>query len=324
MAGNPNFESMYSTTLNHHRPRLTDNVFKAFVFLEHLQRRGRIEGISGAQVIEPLLEGANTTFGTFSNYDTITITAQEGITSAQYAWKHAYTTTAISDVEEVKNSGPEQKISLVKTKLKQTEKSMAQGLNSQFIISDGSGNGGKDYAGLAHLVSVADSGNNQTVGGIDASAQAYWRPTRVNAATDGSTIRDDSEWANGINTSTRGEALMPKAFLGLTTQALYEHYEAGLAPLLRLQSNDEADARFLHLMFKGIRVAWDSVVPTGLTYFLNSEHMNLYTMKGRWMADTAWKDAPDKLARWKQLLAYGSLTVDARDRHVVVYGQTVA
>ncbi len=88
MAGNPDFNAILSTTLQNYQPTLVDNIFKDLVLLNLLNSRGRVrveEG--GTSIVEPLMYAANGTVSSYSGYDPISLTPQDGISAAEYQWK---------------------------------------------------------------------------------------------------------------------------------------------------------------------------------------------------------------------------------------------
>jgi len=172
MAGNPDFNSLLSTTLQNYQPTLVDNIFKDLVLLNHLNERGRVrveEG--GTQIVEPLMYAVNDTVATYSGYDAIDLTPQEGISAAEYDWKQMAASIAISGIEEAKNRGTEAIIKLLNAKIMQAEMSLKTTLNEQLY---GSASAGTDFNGLGNIVAT----QNNTVGGIDASSNTWWNPTQ--------------------------------------------------------------------------------------------------------------------------------------------------
>ena len=173
MAGNPDFNSLLSTTLQNYQPTLVDNIFKDLVLLNHLNERGRVrveEG--GTSIVEPLLYAVNDTVATYSGYDAIDLTPQEGISAAEYDWKQMAASIAISGIEEAKNRGTEAIIKLLNAKIMQAEMSLTTTLNEQLF---GSASAGTDFNGLGNIIAT----QNNTVGGIDANTNSWWNPTQA-------------------------------------------------------------------------------------------------------------------------------------------------
>lgn len=316
--GNTDFNTILTTTLKNYRNTLVDNVFKDRPLLNHLNSKGQVRTISGGEsIVEQILGAQNSTFASYSGYDPIDITPQGGLTAAVFPWRQIAASVAINGLEEAQNNSKEKLIDLLKAKVMQAEETMKEGLN-EMLYGDGTGNSSKDFLGLQALVTASG-----TVGSIDASSvdNTWWRSVVVDATADADAERNDDEWTNAVYTAAKGNDMFDFA---VTTQDLFEHYESGLAPQLRFTSNDEADARFLSLSFKGRKLYYDFYCPTGNTYFLNSKYIKLVGHSGTWFRNTPFKFAPDKDARWAQILAYGNLTVSNRARQAVVTGQTVA
>ena len=114
---NPNFDQLLSTTLANYRKQLTDNVFTARPLTYFLMDKGRIRMLDGGtKIVEPLIYGTNGTVNSYSGYDTISITAQDGITAAEYDWKQYAVSIAISGIEEAKNNGEQAVLNLLEAK----------------------------------------------------------------------------------------------------------------------------------------------------------------------------------------------------------------
>jgi hypothetical protein len=158
MAGNPDFNSLLSTTLQNYQPTLVDNIFKDLVLLNHLNERGRVrveEG--GTQIIEPLMYAVNDTVSTYSGYDAIDLTPQEGISAAEYDWKQMAASIAISGIEEAKNRGTEAIIKLLNAKIMQAEMSLKTTLNEQLFGSPGVAPAAKDFNGLGNIIGTQNN-----------------------------------------------------------------------------------------------------------------------------------------------------------------------
>mgnify|MGYP003991478553 CR=1 FL=1 len=97
MAGNSNFDEILTTTLNNYVPKLTDNIFSArplFYALTNGQTIRRISG--GAKIVVPIIYGTNSTAGSYATTDTISTTAQTGISAAEYDRKQYAVTVTIN------------------------------------------------------------------------------------------------------------------------------------------------------------------------------------------------------------------------------------
>lgn len=303
MAGNPDFNAILSTTLQNYRPTLVDNIFKANVLLDHLNSRGRVvveEG--GTSIVEPLMYASNGTAAVYAGFDTISLTPQDGISAAEYAWKQMAASIAISGIEEAKNRGKEQVIKLLNAKIMQAEESLKELMNTQLFTGSGAGN---NFFGVSAIAGTL----NNTVGGIDASTETWWNPN-VDSAT---TTLSTEAMAAVYNDASKGNDVPD---IIVTTQLQYQKYEELLVPQVRYQDVAKANAGFQNLMFKQTPVVFDKIAPTGDMYFLNTKYLKLTGMNGHWFETTDFQNGTvnGKDARYAIVLAYGALTCSNRDR----------
>ena len=308
MAGNPDFNSLLSTTLQNYQPTLVDHIFKDLVLLTHLNERGRVrveEG--GTQIIEPLMYAVNDTVATYSGYDAIDLTPQEGISAAEYDWKQMAASIAISGIEEAKNRGTEAIIKLLNAKIMQAEMSLKTTLNEQLY---GSAAAGSDFNGLGNIVAT----QNNTVGGIDANTNSWWNPTQ--GTTMGATLALQN-MADVYNRASKGSDVPD---LIVTNTSLFEKYESLLTNNVRYQDVAKANAGFQNLMFKQTPIVFDLELAVDTSdapmYFLNTKYLKLTGLNGYWFTTTDFMNGTvaGVDARYALVLAYGQLTCSNRQR----------
>lgn len=295
---NPNFDTLLSTTLANYRDQLTDNVFTARPLTYFLMDKGRIRMLNGGtKIVEPLIYGTNSTVGSYSGYDTISLAPQSGITAAEYEWKQYVASISISGIEEAKNNGEQEIINLLEAKIMQAEESMRESFNQMFF-SDGTGNSGKDWNGLGNLVEASG-----TVGGINraTSGNEYWRSYEENTAT----ALTLAQMATAYNTVSVGN---DHPDMILTTQTLFEKYEALLQPQLRYTDTRTADAGFQNLLFKAAPVTYDVHCTAGVMFFLNSKYLTLVGHSQKWFQQTPFVSPEDVDAKYALIMCYGNLT----------------
>ncbi len=311
MAGNPDFNSLLSTTLQNYQPTLVDNIFKDLVLLNHMNERGRVrveEG--GTQIIEPLLYAVNDTVATYSGYDAIDLTPQEGISAAEYDWKQMAASIAISGIEEAKNRGTEAIIKLLNAKIQQAEMSLKTTLNEQLFGTPSVAPAAKDFNGLGNIIGT----QNNTVGGIDASSNTWWNPTQ--ATTMGATLAL-TNMADVYNRASKGSDVPD---LIITNTSLFEKYESLLTNNVRYQDVAKANQGFTNLMFKQTPIVFDLELAVDATdapmYFLNTKYLKLTGLNGYWFKTTDFMNGTvaGVDARYALVLAYGQLTCSNRSR----------
>jgi len=295
---NPNFDALLSTTLANYRDQLTDNVFTARPLTYFLMDKGRIRMLNGgSKIVEPLVYGTNSTVASYSGFDTISLTAQAGITAAEYDWKQYAASIAISGIEEAKNNGEQEVINLLEAKIMQAEESMREGFN-QMLFADGTGNSGKDWNGLGNIVEASG-----TVGGINraTAGNEYWRSYEENTAE----ALSLAKMATAYNSVSVGN---DHPDMILTSQTLFEKYEALLVPQLRFTDSKTADAGFQNLLYKAAPVTYDVHCTAGVVYFLNSKYLTLVGHSDKWFAQTDFVRPENMDARYALVMCYGNLT----------------
>ena len=309
MAGNPDFNALLSTTLQNYQPTLVDNIFKDLVLLNHLNSRGRVQvEEGGTSIVEPLMYAVNNTVGSYSGYDAIDLTPQDGITAAEYQWKQMAASIAISGIEESKNRGTEAIIKLLNAKIMQAEESLKSSLNTM-LYGNGTGNGSKDFNGLGNIVAT----QNNTVGGIDASSNTWWNPYHDTT----SATLSQADMGVVYNQISKGSDVPD---LILTNTNLFEKYESLLTANVRYQDVAKANAGFQNLMFKQTPVVFDLALAVDTSdapmYFLNSKYLKLTGMNGHWFNTTDFQNGTvaGVDARYALIMAFGNLVCSNRAR----------
>jgi hypothetical protein len=301
---NPNFDALLSTTLANYRDKLTDNVFTARPLTYWLSDKSRIQTESGGtKIVEQLIYGQNSTVASYSGYETLSLTPQDGITAAEYDWKQYGASIAISGIEEAKNNGEHAIINLLEAKIMQAEESLREGFNQMFF-ADGTGNSGKNWNGLGNLV---ETGN--TVGGINSATAGneYWRSYEENTAG-ALTLLQMATAYNSVSVGNDHPDVI------LTTQTLFEKYESLLQPQLRYTDTKTADAGFQNLLFKSAPIMYDTHCTAGVMYFLNSKYIKLVGHSDKWFAQTDFVRPENQDARFALIMCYGNLVVSNRKK----------
>lgn len=299
---NANFDSILSTTLKNYLPTLTDNIFSARPLAYWLKQKDKIRLISGgATIVVPLIYSLNTTAGSYSGYDTLSIVPQDGITSAEYQWGQFGATVAINGLEEAKNNAEAEIIDLLEGKIQQAEETIVEKMDAMFF-GDGTGNSNKDWLGLSILVK-----NTGVVGGIDGGTDAFWR-SQVDSATESLSLRKMTTVYNSASVGNDHPDVI------LTTQTLYEAYESLLQPQLRYQDTKTADGGFQNLLFKTAPIMYDNYQTALRMDMLNSKYLKLVGHQDKWFATSPFVTPEDQDARYAKIISYGQLTLSNRSR----------
>ena len=301
-ANGTEYDALLSTTLANYRDKLTDNVFTARPLTYFLNEKGRIRMESGGtKIVEQLIYGKNSTVSSYSGYEALSLTPQEGITAAEYDWKQYSASIAISGIEEAKNNGEHAIINLLEAKIMQAEESLREGFNVMFF-GDGTGNSGKNWNGLGNLVEkdVALGGINPATAGNE-----FWKSYEENTAG-ALTLAQMATAYNSVSVGNDHPDMI------LTSQTLFEKYESLLQPQLRYTDTKTADAGFQNLLFKSAPIMYDVHCNANTMYFLNSKYIKLVGHSDKWFAQTDFVRPENQDARFALIMCYGNLVVSNR------------
>lgn len=273
----PNLTELVTTTLRNRTGKLADNVTDNNALLNRLKKRGNVKTASGGRTIVQELEYAeNSTFKRYSGYETLDISPSDVMTAAEFDWKQAAVAVSISGLEMLQNSGKEEVINLLSSRIKNAEKTMLNNIAAD-IYSDGTADGGKQIGGLQLL--VADVPTSGTVGGINRGTYTFWR----NQAT------VSGSGASASNIKTRMNAMATSLVRGtdgcdliVADTNYYNFYLESLQDIQRITSDEMAGAGFTSLKYFGAGKAADIVLdggqggacPANHMYFLNTDYIH--------------------------------------------------
>jgi hypothetical protein len=344
------FDVLVTTTLDKVRPTLSDQISNENVLLAWLNMKARITVDGGTVIRRPLLFAFNDTVGSYSGYDLIDVTPQEGLGWVEYPWRQHAGSVTISGEEVKKNSGSAQLINLLQAKMDQLKLSIADDFNAMLFAS-GNGNGGKDFIGLMGIIAggatakqygSSDSGagaptgadtTDTHLGGINASTYSWWK-SNIGTGLD-LTSFDGVDALNNLYNSIRIDR--SKVDLELTTQANYEAYEALAVPNIRFQNLKAADLGFETIAHKTAEVVFDPDVPTsgawhdgedtvsggGAWFMLNSDRIEFVQHSDSWLTPTEFVRPYNQDAKTALVLSMGNLITDSRRAHGAFWSSTV-
>ena len=297
-------DELVATTLdNYISSTLADNVSSEIALYAWLLSKDKVAEDGGLTIREPLMYALNDTVASYSGYDPIDVSPQDGIGYAEYDWKSIAGSIAMSWEDELKNNGESAVLKLLSAKTEQLELSFKEKFNQMFF-GDGTGNGGKDFLGLQAL--IAASG---VVGGIDSGTETWWRSvvdTNMNISA------NINELNTLYNSVVRGT---DKPDFEITTQAGFEKYESLASPNIRFQSTQLAQLGFEALAHKTAEITYDAYTPAGNWFVLNSNHLKLVTHSQGWMKRFPFVQPHNQLAKTSLVAAVGNLTTNNRRMH---------
>ena len=312
---NANFDNIVSSTLKAYWApdgKANQNIFKRTALLSWLLDN-KFDKQGGATAVAPIMYAKNSTFVNYQDYDVLTPAVDTILTAAEFQWSQSAIFIPLSGMEEAKNSGDRQVVSLLKAKTDNAEQTAAEQFETMFLTYYGlagsgvSGDGVKAWAGLPRLVGDGVTGavvGQHVVGGIDSATDTTWRsPLRAAGALTLQKLSNDYN-----NVSYGADA----CDFEITTQVNWERYENLLQPNLRFMDSKTAEAGFHNLIHRGAKVVWSDIMPTDKWYFLNSRHLKLATLDGKWMDFRGFITPYNIDAKYGLITCYGTLITNER------------
>jgi len=245
--------------------KLVDNIFDSNTLLQRSRKKGWYETIPGGEsIMVPVAYATTTAAGWYSGADTLSTTKNDQITALNFDWKFAYASITINRADELKNSGPQQIIDLVKSKVQLAEKTLADN------IGTGLYNAGTTTDAIIGLRLAVDS--TGTYGGISRTDYS-WLAAQEDSTTTTLSIK---KLQNICGDATVGNA---KPTVITTTQDIWDDYFSLLQPQQRFQDSETANGGFQSLLFAGSPMIVDSHCPASNLFALNEDYLSFKAHK---------------------------------------------
>lgn len=280
----PNLSEIVTTTLRNRSKKLADNVTENTALLMRLKERGRTRTASGGRtLVEELAYAENGTYKRYSGYELLDISPSDVFTAAEFEWKQAAVAVTISGLEQLQNSGPEQVIDLMASRIENAEDTFMNNLSAD-VYSDGTADSGKQIGGLQLL--IADDPTTGTVGGINRATWTFWRNYSYDATTDGGAAASASNIQSYMNTVYLNISRnRDHPDLIVADNNYFGFYWASLQSIQRITNPTLGEAGFRNLKFMDADVVFDGGLggdaPANHMYFLNTKYLKFRPHKDR-------------------------------------------
>lgn len=258
------YDQISSITEKKFIPKLYDNIFDSNPLLMRAKKSWYEKLDGGEKIIVPLNYAQTTASDWYVGSETLSTTDNQNITAAEYTWKQLYANVSILRIEELKNSGDAQILSLVKSKIKIAEKTMADKLGTG-LYSNGSDSA--EIVGLRDIVAI-----DQTVGGISQTDFSFWQGKVDSTTTTLSLAAMQTQW-NAATVDNDSPSVL------VSGRSIYNSYYNLLQPQQRFMDSESAKGGFQSLMFNGAPFLADSHAPSGSLFMLNEAYLHLFVHK---------------------------------------------
>lgn len=323
-----NLDALFSTSLAGYRKTMVDNIGSINAFFFEVMKKKLYKEESGSEIRVPLLYELGTA-DSYSGYDELPTTPNEGITQAVYEWRQAAAPIVIS-MKEIKQN-VNKIVGLMDAKQKQAEMGFQEYFNRSMLwgaLADGGNiydprvsgvNGSYSVDPLGKLVDFSPS-SSRSVGGINQSTYSWWRNvTKTSAATtyDG-LLKEFMNFHNTLSLGTGGRPdiyLVDQTTFELLSFAFYQRYR---------ETKTDANYPFENIRWGNATIVMEDKVPdvyTGATSA--ATYGTIYGLNTQFMSVSYEKDSDFQLLRDENGKAFQKPTnQDARVAHLGWMGNT--
>ncbi len=273
---NSTISDIIATTIQNRSGILADNLTNNNALLMQLQKRKNRRPFGGGNVItEEIMYNDTSTNNakSYSGYESIDISPDSPISSAQYSICQYADSVTMSGIEMLQNSGKEQIIDLLDGRMRVAEARLLNRIAGDIYL-DGTGNGGKNITGLA--AAVPDVPTTGTYGGIDRATWTFWRPQKYSGVTDGGAAVTAANIQQYMTTlSLRLMRGKDKPDLWVADNIYFALYVNSLQAIQRITSDGggTAGSGFASLKFYGGGMDADVVCDGGIGSNATASHM---------------------------------------------------
>lgn len=316
MPPNASWSELATMTIESRTRELADNFSVSTALMFRLKQKGKIKfWTGGTSILQELEYAENGTFNWFAGYDEVDISPSDVFTVANFAPKQASVAVTISKLEQLQNSGKEQMIDLLESRISNAERTIMQRVGLA-MYGDGTASGGKAIGGLNYLVPTDPT--TGIVGGINRALWTFWQPFLADhsvgigsgSVTPGSSTIQSMMNYTYLNTSRNNDSVD----LIVADNTYYGYYWASLQGNQRFTNAKLAEAGFENIRFMGADVVFDGGVGGGIDantmFFLNTNYVHFRPHKDAYfVAAEPDRYSVNQLAMVKLLHFAGNMTL---------------
>jgi hypothetical protein len=270
-------------TRDYFMPALVNQIWKKNVLLDILVSKQKKIG-TGRKIIVDLEYGDSMSGGPYTKTDKLDIVPTESLGEAEFDWAHYWAGNSIWKFDELQNAGKEQRISLVKTKLKAMENKIRRDIAKELFVESHVA----DHLNSIHEVFLQTG----IYGGINRANNAWWKaPVSTTAAALTFEMLEKGLVESALLT---GE---PADLIVMNKHAF--NYYWSLCTTKTVWNDKAKDPGLEAPPFGKARVIWDENVPDDAgaaganhsnIYFLNTNHIFLYSHPKDSFTFSGWTD----------------------------------
>lgn len=286
-------DNLYTTTWQKMKDAAADQIFDATPFWAWMKQNNRFKRVEGGRwIAEPLQYAKNELISWIGKGGTVSLNDFEHLTVAKYDWKYLAASIVRFGTDDQQNRGKAQIMSLLNSKLSNTQDSLVDELETRLAAGSASSSGLNAFDGLQYLV-PDDPTASAEVGGIDQATYTWWRSNTKNMTGISFAASGVAEMTTMLNNCAQNKR-SDRPDIILSGQTPYEYYEDEARTIHRITDAKMAELGFDHQVFKGIPMVWSPAVANTRMYFLNTKFLYFVYDPIMFFDMTEWKPIPDQ------------------------------
>jgi hypothetical protein len=294
-------DSLYTSTWQAVKKQVVDNIFTATPFYYEMTKAENVESEDGGRFLEiPLMRSKNSTIGWIGRTGTVSVADVDPLTTAIYQWYNIAGSVVRVWVDDMANSGMHKKIDLLNAKIENLRLSMIDDIEGKLFTAQAGDapNGLPDY-----IVAAASGSQTGSPGGLNKATYSWWE-NKYAAASGSFATYGKSDMRTMFNNCSKGN---DHPGLLLTTQSVFEFYEAEAEDIQVINDSDAAKLGFRTFAYKGANLYYSPSCPTGYMYFLNLKYLKFKKDSKADFDMTEFKTIPNQLDRVAQVVCRANL-----------------
>jgi hypothetical protein len=313
-----------AATLDYFKKQTVDIYFTENIMLYKLMGSGRMDLnlitgndlVDGGKKIRQFLEYGKSNGSTYGLTTAINPAKVDIVNAARFDWSGYYSSNTIDLDEQTQNSGAEQMVDLVYSKMQNIQKTIRDDMGAGIYVARGSSTDSYGFDGLPDLFSAVTS---TAYGSIKEADMALWK---ANVDSTAETI-SYKVMQKLFRMASIGQSRDAKPDIIVTTQLLKDGYTRTLQTQQRFQDSKMAEAGFQNILHDGVPMVYDDNQAVGVVDCINSRYLKIKTHKDynftvpKWEAFHLQPDTLTANVRWR-----GALVCSNRRAHVRGSGKT--
>lgn len=271
--GPANVDDLLAATLDNYRDGLAEQFYKGNKITKEMMKAGSIEEVDGGNdIVRQINYQKGNTVGSITSTSSISVSPQQQFTAARWAFGGIGGSVVLLDWEEAQNAGKSKMFDLLTERVNNVREEMDQKM--EYLLVGAVTAASTD---IWSLLDVVDSANPSVAnyGDIDRSSYSWWGATE---AASGSMATVGLEAIRTAYHTTSRAGMDPVNFL-ITTQTVYEAYQARLTVHEQLVRGDKGDLEFDSLAFMNKPLYFSEQMASGVLLGVNAKHTKLVVNK---------------------------------------------